>query len=674
MPSAGFGQDRPTPCRFSAVTTLRGLAQLILTLMIFWAPGYAILVAAGISGRLRRAAVAPVLTLGVFVAGSLAAAQVHARWTLPLALGCSSAVAVLLMVLRGRPLSPADRVRWRSVWMVIRTERVLAAVLASAALFQLVPVWKPILLREQVANLPDVQFHFNALQYVRLEGVSDPRTLASLIDPSGSTALYPNAWHTVAGVVPVLLDNTSLMAAASFAVIAVAWSVGLTALAREVVVGPHGRMAMTLAAAMSACGFSSPLEPALSLGIVPDAVGLALVPGAAALLVAVSHSRPLSTSRKSSAAILVFLLVLGLGGCHPSALAGAAILALPWVVTIARRWLHDSGGPGRLVGVAAGVVALGAAAYWVATDPLLAGVRSSRNEATTGLGDALIGLVFGFTWEAATVGLVVPVLAAVAWALRLRRHQDHRPLMSAVLVGAVYVLAATDVAWAHPVTGFFYVESRRVAPLVAIWAVVLGAEGLTRASRWVVGRTELPASVPTAAVLSFISVVVIATASWQPLVGLLGTSRDVYTTTLSEPVAGSSIVPFFTSGELAMVDRLPSELPPGSVLFGSGKSGVSYVYGLVGIRALPFARGLPSDLVYAGTNIARIATDPRVCDALRAHGVTHLYTDHDLWKAAGWPVLADPFGAVPATQLRLMDEGGNAKVYQITGCGDSRRS
>ena len=242
-------------------------------------------------------------------------------------------------------------------------------------------------------------------------------------------------------------------------------------------------------------------------------------------------------------------------------------------------------------------------------------------------------------------------------------------MVSWALAGVVYVLAAMNVPWGTPVTGFFYVEARRVVPLLSMWAVVLGAEGLARATRWVLDRTEMPASVSPRVVGALLCAVVVVLASWQPPAALAGSAAEVYTTAVDHPLSAEEIVPFFTADELAMVNRLPAELPAGAVLFGSPRSGASYVYGLTGVKAFPFAVTVPGDLAYATANIERMGADAAVCAAFRAHGVTHLYTDPDLWKARGWEPLADPFAALPLGDVRLVDQGGYAKVYVITGCG-----
>jgi hypothetical protein len=649
----------------SDVTALLGLAQALLVLAVFWLPGLAVLRSLGFRGWLRSAAVAPVVTVSVFFAGAWLAAILHVRWSLAVALGCAGVVVLGGLAVR-RLRSSEGAVAGPSLASTLRSNRLAITMFAAAVLLQLIPVWRPILRRQQVPNLGDPVFHLNALEYVRLDGVAAPTTLATLLDPGHATALYPTGWHAVAGVVPVLLDNTSLMAAATFVVIAVAWTLGLAALGREVEVAAP-RLVMLLAGALSACGLSSPLERALELGIIPDAVGLAFAPGAAALVIAVLRDRP--RSGRSAAWVVLVLVAFGLGACHPSALVGVALLALPWLVSAIARWWPSARRPARAAGAVAGVVVLAAGVAFIVVNPLVGIVRSLRVEDTMTVPDAFAGLIFGVTFHTVTWGVVVPAFALGASVLRFRGRQDLRPIIAWALLGALYVLASTNATWALGVTGLFYGEGRRISPLTAALAIVLAAEGMARFTLWMVSRTDLPAWLPFGRAVAMVSGFLVLLTPWQQVFALPGAASEVYTTTPVPSVSLISLVPYFTPDELRMVDRLPSELGPDAVLYGTVRSGVSLVYGLAGVRTMPFAQSVTADLDGLEPRLAGdIESDPAVCATLRAHGVTHVYVDTRLLKLRGEFELADPFGQLPAKDFRLVDEGGYAKVYEITGC------
>jgi len=646
------------------VSILLGLAQALVVLAVFWVPGLVVVRAIGSRGWLLDAAVAPAITMCVFFLSAWAASRLHIRWTLPLAIACTAALVLAAGATRYRRGPRSLGMRSPGASLLRRSVPTLV-VLALAVVAQLAPVWSPILRRGQVPNISDPVFHLNALQYVRRQGVADPATLASLLDPTGATALYPTAWHAVAGVVPVLLDATSLMAAASFVVIAVAWTLGLAALARAVCVR-HGRSVVVIAGALSASGMASPLEQALEVGLIPDAVALAVAPGVAALVIG-----GLRTGRESLAlriALLTIVAGLGLGACHPSALAGVLVLVLPWLAVRAWHSWQEASRARRLALVVLGLGVAVAAILFLARDPLVAHVRTLRTANTVSLGDTLVGLAFGSTWDNVTFAVVVPAFALAAAALRIRRRQQAHVLLSWAGLAALYVLASMDVRWASPLTGLFYGESRRIAPLLGAVTIVLAAEGMDRISRALVSRTELPTGWPSRPVVGAVAGFLVLLTPWQPLEALPGPAAETYGSDVPTTITTAELVPFFTADELAMVSRLPRELGPNAVLFGSARSGVSLVYGIAGVQAFPFARGLPADLLYAGEHMREIASDPRVCGALRAHGISHLYVDTVLWKVHGWPVMKDPFGALPSGSFRFVDRGGSATVYEITAC------
>lgn len=646
---------------------LLGAAQVLVVLAVFWVPGLALLRALGLRGWLQGAALAPVVTIALFFGGAWLASAVHVRWSLTAALGLTVVLGLAALLLR-RAQFPESPTAGPSLAAAMRSNGLAMAVFALAILFQLAPVWRPLLRRQQVPNLGDTVFHLNALEYVRREGVAAPTTLASLLDPGGATTLYPTGWHSVAGVVPVLLDNTSLMAAATFVVIAVSWTLGLAALGRAVTV-TSPRLVMVLAGALSACGLLSPLEIALEVGVIPDAVGLAAAPGATALLISVLRDRV--PGRRSAAPLVLLLAGFGLGACHPSALAGVAFVALPWMASACLRWWGGASHRMRARGAVVGALVLAAGATFVVKDPLIAVVRSLRVEATMKVGDALAGLIFGVTFHTVTWSVVVPAFALVALVLRIRGRQDVRPVVSWAMVGTLYVLASTNTTWASSVTGLFYGEGRRISPFAAAWAIVLAAEGMARFTLWIVARTDLPDRFPAPRAVAMVSGFLVLLTPWQQVFALSAAAADVYTRAAVDSVGLIDLVPYFTADELSMVDRLPAELGSDAVVYGTVRSGASLVYGLAGVATVPFAQAVTADLDGFEPRLASsIETDPAVCATLRAHHITYVYVDARLLKLRGESPLDDPFGRLPEKDFRMVDHGGFATVYKITACGE----
>lgn len=640
-----------------------GLAQMFAAAAVFWLPGLALLWALGVRGRLRAAALAPAVTVGMLAAWSITAAFAGVRWNLPVATACVGVTAGTTALFRRR----SDRGGSAPLGEVVRRSWQLVATVTAVVLLQLSLVAQALLVRDRLPNTWDSTFHFNALQYVRLNGVADPATFGSLVDSSGATPLYPSGWHAVAGLVPVWLGTSTALAAVSYVPVVIAWTLGLAALAREVV--PFRHVAVpALAASMAVSGLATPLWVALHHGMLPNAMGIALIPGAAAVTVAVIRERTLPRRRATWAALA--LGAFGAGACHPGALAGLVLVVLPWCgPALLARWRVARRG-GRTVGIFVLALVLVGLVTFLAPDGLVDVVREGGTEGgPVPLGGAVLALVTGQTAQSVSYALLPVLLAVVAIGTRIRRREDLRPVVAWALIAAVYLLAVTDTAWADPLTGLFYGEGRRIGPILAIWTSVLGAEALARLSDAMVRRVRVPVRLGAAGSAALLAAVVVAISALPALAVWRGAAATIYTTSVSPDADDQSDNPYFTVGELAMAHRLPTELPAGSRVLGSGFSGVSHLYGLVGADVLPFYVQPPADLRTAVAHFAELESDPSICATLRAYGVTHVYVDPFLSKGLTYPYDRVAFADLPASGLRLVDEGGTAAVYEITACG-----
>ena len=135
----------------------------------------------------------------------------------------------------------------------------------------------------------------------------------------------------------------------------------------------------------------------------------------------------------------------------------------------------------------------------------------------------------------------------------------------------------------------------------------------------------------------------------------------------NEAYHGSTLRPVLASAdELAMLHRLPRELSAGAV-FGNALSGSAYLYGLSGVSVIPSTSFPPDDddVRTAFTKLALAGEDPTVCPALRRLGVRYVYVDPLPWMIR--PDAPEVRAAPPGS--RLVDQGGTAKVYEITACG-----
>lgn len=654
------------------------LVQAALVLAIFWIPGGVVLSILHVRG-LALVAVAPAATIALFSVGALAARALDVRWNLLAGLvttALSAGVLVVARRLRARWVSTSPtaaqargtdqvpRARLASVW---RASGAVGLAIATSVVIQLAPVWRTFLTGDEIANLTDPLFHLNVLEYVRQTGVVTPDVLAHLADHTGRTTLYPAGWHAVAGVVPVLLSAPSLLAAAQYLPLALAATAGIAALARAALRG--GARVTVMAALLTACGVTLPLGMAIQPAVIPNAMAFALVPGALALLIGRKEA-PLS-SRPTEFWLALALVTFGIGMCHPNAVVALALLALPWAARLAWRVWQRSATLRRSVGAAAIAVALAGVGLVVATNSTIALVGAIAVQPPQSLGSALSGLALGRIGESVTYAIVPTALAALGAARRVRERTGRGVLVSWAIMIACFLAAATAWAGLAPLTGLFYNESRRLAPLVGIWTVVLAADGLEWVSSGLVARVRVPDRLGQRGGIALVAGVLLASSAFATFRAHEFLVSRIYNQTLYTPIPDNALVPFFTPAELAMTQRLPAELGTGARVLGSSFSGSSHLYGLEGIDVLPFyGLTVDEDLAYAADHVVELGHDPRVCAGFLAHGITHLYVDPYLMHGDSWPKFAVPFDKLPPSGLRLVDSGGAASVYEITGCSD----
>lgn len=675
------------------------LVQALLVVVLFWLPGGAALAAFGVRG-LRLASLAPAVTVAVLSAGAVLAGALDVRWSLGPALavtlvavgaaagarrvgarlrtGGDSSVPVPAPVpgsptggpatvgtppSTGTPTPEAPTPGARPA----RHTLVLTLGVTASVVIQLLPFLGAVLARDIVPNVTDPQFHLNALQHVRTEGTATPEALARLVDPTGGVGAYPSGWHAVAGLAPVLLDPSSLLAAASYVPLVLALTLGLVALARSVRPGAGARSG-TLTALVAATGVTLPLGIVIQPGLIPNGLALALVPAALAFVIERLRA-PQAHGALRSLAVLA-TVGAGIAMCHPNALAALVLLASPWVLTAGVRWWRSAGVRGRVVVALAVVTVAGATVAALASSSTVALVGTSGVQAHEGLGEAVTGLALGRVGESLTYAIIPTAFALLGAVSRLRRRGERLPVVSWALAIALMLAAATSVEVLAPLTGLFYGESRRLAGVVGLWTVVLASEAIQRVSTALVARVRVPDRVGMVGAAGLVcgflvAFPVYATYSTHTLMWLsLSTQRLVL------PAPQGTFVPYFTPGELALAHRLGDELPPGSRVLGSSFSGVSHLYGLEGIDVVPFyGLTLPDDLVYAADRFEDLGTDPAVCAGLEAHGVTHVYSDAYLMRGTTWPEWQTPFQSLPESGLRVTDQGGTVTVYEVTGCG-----
>lgn len=676
---------------------LPGLAPSVPTVMmlvaVFFLPGLLVVLPFK-PGWPAAVALAPSVSLAVLSAGSLLAAPAGLPWGLVTAalLTVPAAVAAWFAgrrvpfnapLIPGLPAAGRPQVRALPLLIAVGAGVAFGTVVTSVALLRGIGTpatasqgWDPV-------------FHLNVLRWIQESGSATPWSIAPLFG-AGRPTYYPAGWHSAVALVPGSVVETANLS--SIVIGGLIWPIGLAFLAMAAL--PRHPAAWALAPVMGASFVSFPFSQLVRSGQWPNGLGTALVPAALALTVLLL--RHLSARKEGplrDRVLLTVLLLAAVAGCaaaHPSTLFVLAAAALPFLAAaavplLARGIRHR---PLRTAGAAVVLVALGAAAVAAVTNSrLLAGVMAYPRTVRAEIPDSLYLAFFDLPRFPRlsppapddfnlAVGLLVITGATVAVAVR-----EARPVaVGWLLFAGLYVLAAGPENSLRWLTGFWYKDTQRIAPFIAMTGSLLAALALavlvpallrpllkrlpeTPGRR----RAPVPAVVVTGALVA---------AGWA-LYASSGSFRSVERVAVAAQNYEVSDRPgtgILSRGEQAFIERAGAVLPADAVVIGDPFNGETYFYALTGRRVVYTQLGSASagnaakELLRARFN--RLDSDPAVCEALETLGATHFYEDapglsHGSASLKQWP----GFYNVPTEAgFEPVLSDGTRALYRITAC------
>lgn len=640
----------------------------VLLLAAAWLllPGLAVGLAAGLRGLVAWGA-APVLSVGLVSGSALAGGMLGVHW------GAAVPVATTLLV-----AGAAFAVRRRSAVLPEGDGRwpVLAGVAGSlgAAGIGLLTAVRGMGRPDAVSQTFDASFHYNAVARILATGDASATTLGGLVN---SPSFYPAGWHATVSLVAPHAGTTGIVTASNMTALAVAlvaWPASQLLLVRVLA----GRSAgAALATPLLAVGFGAFPWALVTYGALwPNLLGVALMPAAVAAVIVLAGLVPASPLRRRGGLALVLAAVPAVAFGHPNAVFGLAVITvwpLLWgLVRDVVRWLRDGRWITALL-LVAGATAAVWGTYWVMVvwsglDGIRgyewAPVETWRSGALSVLTSSPNGLAAAWTIS----GLVVA--GAVA---SLRRARTSWLVPAWATTGALYVVAAVTAS--SPWTGVWYNDSPRLAamvPVVAVPLAVLGTlavAGLTRRA-----LAALPRRAGRVAVGPRPAVVAAAA-----LLALLVSSGGLYRHAHAANMADIYQYPAETllrPGQEDFLQHAGELLPEDAVVAQNPWTGNALLWTLTGRKVLfPHLTGVwsPEQRVIA-ERLRDAATDPSVCEAVRATGVGYALTGPlTLWSwdplARTFPGLDDLVG-VPG--FELMAEDGDTRLYRVTACEPDR--
>jgi len=650
---------------------------------LFWAAALLLLLLAVTGGSLAWAvglrgfaalATAPAFGITMIGGTAIVAQWVGLSWSVVSVLVVTLVVGAALwgarfayLRTRSQPEEEGERTRPRfDVWLLVAS---IAAILVLS--FRLADaVGLPTNFSQTFDNI----FHLNAVRFILDTGNASSLAIGRMTNPGGALGFYPAAWHGAVSLI-VQLSGVSIPVAVnamSIVVGAVIWPLGAVLLTR--ILFGRGRV-LTISAAILATAF--PLFPLLLLDygvLYPYQLGLSLVPIALAATAQVFGlgQRVPGFSRWWWTLVLLGTLP-GIALAHPGALVSWLALSVPMVIAFAiAQWRAHSSARSRVLiaGAFAAYIVAGILALKILRPPL-----EARGWPTTLSVPAAVWEVLSIsTWYgAAALVAILAVLAGIIWAL-IARTPASLVALGMYLVAAILFVTVVALPFGtlrDALTGAWYNNTPRLAAMLPLVMVTLGAYGVAR----------------TASALATIPVVERIRASTPPsgrvllgaalavggMLAVQGAALAQATTSVSALFAITPTSPLVNSDEYALLNRVDQHVPEGVAIAGSPWNGSSLAYALADRPVLmPHTlMEITQELELVNEGLVGAKPGGAVCEAVEILHVGFVL-DFGSQEVHGaqheFPGFED-LGT--SDRVRLVDEQGEARLYEIVACGPS---
>lgn len=570
----------------------------------------------------------------------------------------------------------------------------LGAAVAASSLLTVVALHRGMGSLDTASQGWDPIFHMNAVQWIRESGQATPWSVSPIFAAGGS--YYPIGWHLVVSLIPddvVAASNISTLIIGGLL-----WPAGLAYLAS--VIFPERRGIWLLAPVLGASYISFPFAQLVRSGQWPNGLGTALVPAALAILILTlrllrtSNRERLSGQgfwhRRVFPTVLVAVLTLaGTAAAHPGAVMAVAVAGAPFVVAFGVPWLGKAFRHHRksaVISVIAGVGLFITATAVLGQSRLLESVMRYNRSVRAELPDAVPFAVFDLATfpvlqqpDIDEFNLYVGLLAAVG-ALACLIFRGHRALAVAwISFVLLHILAAGPENPARWLTGFWYKDTQRIAPMIAMtgallaaWTVDQLAGGAARVVERVAEGSGAGARrvgsgyIAAAFAVLLVAAIYVGSDNFRAAERIAVTARNY-----SVDAGGMGVL---AAGEQEFIDEASSMLPDDAVVIGDPFNGETYFYTLAQRRVVYTQLGSATSgneaKEYLRTSFNGIHSDPAVCGALGTLGATHFYEDqpgmsHASDGLADWPGF---YGTDTARGFEVVHRQGPHTLYRITAC------
>ena len=697
----------------SLVDWFNTLPTAVLLLSALFGVGWLVLRAAGMRG-IRPVALAPTISALILTADGLFQAAVGKPWgwipvmvtTALLALASTTAKRLIDRWDPGILLMPEDQ----REGMTMRTD----GGRAERRLFLTVLVFWAVTALPVILTIPPnaVSQSGDALYHYMQVAIIEREDYASMFNPNAGmfgltshAGFYPIVWHQVASLGAwswreTLIANNVLLLA-----VALVWYLGLVYLARTAL--PKVRHAPYLALAASLLAPVFPWRLTYGAALWPYCMAVATCPAVIAMSIEcwrrartlmVVAAREQNTSvwgaRARAAMALSAIIPFFVGSCliHTSA---AAMLLWPLFGILLCQAVHSGIRSWRCERRAQ------ATAWWIGA--VLAVVALVAFVMLPGPQQHHFGRYTELDWSNLTTKLLIPITLdyfggwAIEWiemplaalsllgaAICLWRRRNWELVVGWILSMSLILAAIAPIPVLSSITGLFYRNPHRLKAMTAVLAVLLVVIALDALRTWLapvaaricsglrgaLARTGLADSVISMVTRVAAAVVVVILCTPAMVVGSQAIASDVREG--YQPVLGDTRF-IADEAELAMIRRLPDELPDDAVVIGDPVAGAGYIPILTGMRSVwvfPGQAADDEDGIYLREYFNQIHTDPHVCEILQHHGIKYFYADKDIrFNNSQLSKIRPGLYKVDTSYgFTLIDSGGSASLWRIDVC------
>lgn len=659
---------------------LEASPALLVALALLLLPGAAL----AWSLRLGLTAVlglAPVFSLGLAGTAAVLAAWGNVPWSIwVVAAATVVACGGCLLLLRSRspvvsrPDSPA-------VVLGAVAGTAVGAVLIARRVTQLVGA------PDNISQRYDNVFHLNAVRYVLDTANASSLDLGRMGGGGGRASIYPAVWHSFAALVTQLTGSDVAVSVnvINLLACAVLWPVSVVFLTRTVI-GPR---ALGLAAAgIVSSGFVAFPYLLMVWGpLFPNLMSTSVLP--AALAAAVMLCRRASGMRITGLQgwLALGFAMAGVALSHMSSVNALVAFSAPLVaVTLAGRArrlaAEKASWRAYILPVFLALASLAAAAAaWKILRPGFYGGWKPHQTVAGAVGEVVSNAPLG-----TDVLLVTSVLALVGVGVVVRRPELWWLLGSYAVAASLYIVdAGYAKGWARDFfTGTWYQDTNRLAAYLPIFATVLAALGVSvvgrATSKWFSARYGIHARPaperrllprPDGDAAGWRFAAGVAACAVIAVLIQLGPVRNyiVHSKVFYERDTKDSIV---SSNEYKLFDRLAGEVPEGAVIAVNPWNGGSLAYAFSDRDVLEYhqTQTKNADMRAVAQGLADAATKPGVCDAVKRLNVRYALDLGSQYllnhpSSRKYPGLQN---LDKSKAVRLVDQEGNAKLYEVTAC------